>query len=240
MICASITSGQSDLNRFYYFCDYLTHVNADVVGRDMFASNAGGGAGTTSSTTSSKRNVVGVAVTTTGTQSTGRALVISGAAGFTFGGGEWTFMAGIDSFRTLYSVGQPFSYHVGFLDAATANQTDGAYFLYDEGGVSTGSAASGNWQCVTVNNSTRTFTTSTVAVAQTGAKLKLVVNADGTEAVFYINDVEEARHSTNIPTTLHTRVFGFGWLMLKSGGTTPSIVHTDYIMAECVYTTPKE
>ena len=99
---------------------------------------------------------------------------------------------------------------VGFYDSTTANQVDAVSFVYDEGGVSTGSTASANWQVVTSSNSTRTWTTTTTAVgAGTWVKLGIIVNAAGTSVGFYINGTLVATHTANIPTGT-TRALGFG------------------------------
>jgi hypothetical protein len=128
----------------------------------------------------------------------------------------------------------------GFFDTyTTVNQIDGAYFLYDEGGVSTGSAASANWQLVTTSNSVRTFTTSSTAVA-IGAyvRLKIQINAAGTSVDFFVDGANIGTISTNIPT-VSARVTGFGELLIKSIGTTAVTCDTDYMWANCIFTTPR-
>jgi hypothetical protein len=233
-----------EMSRYYYFCDYTTHVNADVVGRDMFASNTGASAGTTTGTTSARRNVIGVAQSTTGTTATGRATVVSSTAMTTFGGGAWVLECAVDSIPILSTVTERYSYGVGFMDNAAANLiTDGAILLYDEGGVTTGSAASANWQCVSANAGNRTYTTSSIPVTTGRQKLRIEVNAAGTQVLFYVNGALAATHLTSsghhIPTTVHTSVFGMGWVLLKSIGNTARVVNTDYFKVQCDYTTPK-
>ena len=116
---------------------------------------------------------------------------------------------------------------------------DGAYFLYDSQGVSTGSAASGNWQIVTCSNSVRTFTTTSVAIDNTNLqKLRIDVNAAGTSVVFYIDDVSVGTHTTNIPTGA-SRVFGNGVYLQKSAGGTSRTLDVDYLYMKTKFTTPR-
>lgn len=228
------------MNRFYYFNEFIAHVNADVVGRDLFASNTGTGAGITSGQVSSKSNVVGVALMTTGTTSTGRACLINSTLAACFGGGPWVLQVRIDSMSAVSAAAERYSFGVGFIDNNASNvMTDGALFLYDEGGVTTGSAASANWQCVTAEAGTREYTTSSIAVATTGQTLRIEVDAAGTEVVFYVDGVEAGRHSTYIPETRLTEVFGFGSVLLKSVGSTARTVGLDYFMVENRYSISK-
>lgn len=137
---------------------------------------------------------------------------------------------GTDTFQLL----------VGFLDTfAAVNQVDGLYFLYDSQGVSTGSASSGNWQIVTASNSTRTFTTTAVAIDNANfQKLRIDVNASGTEAKFYIDNVLVGTHTTNIPTG-SSRLFGNGIYLQKSAGTTARTTDIDYLYLKTKFTTPR-
>jgi hypothetical protein len=123
-----------------------------------------------------------------------------------------------------------------------ANQVDAVAFVYDEGGVSTGSAASANWQAVTSSNSTRSWngsaSGSAVVTAGQWDRLKIVVNAAGTQADFYVNDTLRFSHTTNIPAAAG-RELGFGWLLIKSVGTTARTVDFDYLMVEQDFTTAR-
>ena len=122
-----------------------------------------------------------------------------------------------------------------------ANQSDGVYFLYDEGAVSTGSTAAAYWQTVTCNNSTRTFNTGltqTTVTAATWVKLRIEVNAAASSVGFYIDDVLVSTHTTNIPTGAG-RDTGYGSLLIKSVGTTARTVDCDYMLAQCQLTTPR-
>lgn len=175
----------------------------------------------------------------TGTNTNGGCRFNSGVVGEFFG-------TNINRFEALTRVNtnsdgtNTFQYLVGFWDTiASVNQVDGAYFLYDAQGVSTGSAASGNWQIVTSSNSVRTFTTTSVAIDNTNLqKLRIDVNASGTSVEFYINDVLVGTHTTNIPTGT-ARSFGMGAYLQKSAGTTARTADVDYMYYKTKFTTPR-
>lgn len=128
----------------------------------------------------------------------------------------------------------------GFFDVFGApNQVDGAYFLYDEGGVSSGSTASPNWQCVTSSNNVRTFTTTSVVVVGSYTKLRIEVNDAGTQVLFYINGTLVATHTTNIPTGA-ARAAYWGSVVQKQVGTTSLQTFVlDYHLFKQKFTTPR-
>lgn len=170
----------------------------------------------------------------------------NGGYRFTTGFNNYEFGANLFRWETRTRVNNnsdatdTFQYICGFFDIPTSvNQQDGAFFLYDAQGVSTGSASSGNWQLVTASNNVRTFTTSSVAIDNTNLqKLRIDVNAAGTSVQFYINDVLVGTHTTNIPTGA-ARVFGLGNLLQKSAGTTARTADIDYMYLKMKFTTPR-
>lgn len=141
---------------------------------------------------------------------------------------------------TLATAGENFVVKNGFYDGFnTANTTDGAYFLADTQGTSTGSAASGNWQIVTTSNSVRTFTTTSIAISTTTySKFRIDVNAAGTSVKFYIDNTLVGTHTTNIPTG-SARATGAGAMILKSVGTSARTVNVDYLYYAMKFTTPR-
>jgi len=168
--------------------------------------------------------------------------------GYRYTTGSNAFQLGSNPFRSEGRVRvntnsdgtQTFQVLAGFFDTFTAvNQVDGAYFLYDSQGVSTGSAASGNWQIVTVSNSTRTFTTTSVAIDNSNfQKLRVDVNAAATSVDFYINDVNVGTHTTNIPSG-SSRTTTSGVYIQKSAGTTARTADIDYLYLKAKFTTPR-
>lgn len=74
---------------------------------------------------------------------------------------------------------------------------DGVYFLYNS------ATNSGNWVGKTANASTRSSANSAVAVVgNTWVRLTIVINAAGTSASFFVNNVQIANSplATNLPT----------------------------------------
>lgn len=223
-------------NGFYYFNDFFSPVATQNDGNGVVANNS---SGTTGNAPLTAANHPGEISMTTGTGTTNAARIISCTTCFTFGGGATSFEMGATSSATLSDGTDSYQFVAGFLDGATVNQIDGAYFLYDSQGASTGSAASANWQIVTVSNSTRTFTTTSTAYAvNTYNKLKIEVNAAGTQVNFFIDGTLVGTHTTNIPTGT-ARTFGFGSYIVKSAGTSSRTVTADYMEIKQLFTTPR-
>jgi hypothetical protein len=224
---------------YYYHQEFLQTVGTGGDG-NLLATNSGSSAAS-SATATDATNRPGLVRATTGTTATGRTAVATGATSFRLGGGAWVYEAFLNP-TTLSSGTERYQLAVGFIDTYNAaNQVDGVYFLYDEGGVSTGSTAAAYWQTVTTSNSARAFNTSltqSTVNAATWVKLRIELNASATEASFYINDNLVATHTTNIPTAAG-RELGFGYLLIKSVGTTARTVDFDYLNVENEFTTQR-
>ena len=221
--------------RFTYFNEFLNTVGTATGGNDIIATNSGTGAGTNNTATNAAERV-GLVRSTTGTTATGRTSPGTSSTACAFGGGSWTYEIEIN-LAALSTVTQRYQLVLGFHDVQNAaNQIDAIAFVYDEGGVSTGSAASANWQTLTSSNSTRTWTTSGTAVATGWVNLRIEVNAAASSVSFYVNGTSVATHTTNIPSG-GGRYAGFGYLLLKSIGTTASTMDVDYIFCEQDLTT---
>lgn len=205
------------------------HVSAVTLALGPLSITVSGTSATITGLTSSEAAHPGVLRMTTGTTSTGRAALHGVRDNIRLGGGEWVHGWGVRP-ADLSTGTQRYQLAVGFLDnPAAVNQTDGCFFLYDEGGVSTGSTASANWQCVTSSGSIRTVTVSSVAVStSTWAALDVRVNAAGTSVEFRINGTLVATHATNVPTASGALVT-VGVAMWKSAGTTEARVDLDYV-----------
>jgi hypothetical protein len=157
-----------------------------------------------------------------------------------FGGGVWNFETSFN-IQTLSVLAERFRVISGFgATSGGATETDGVFITYDEGGTANGTAASPNWQCVTVANSVRTLTTTTTAVtASAWNKLRIEINAAGTSASFYVNGTLLATHTTNIPLGSNSR-----FVMVKNGlakalGVTNRALYVDYLGYENILTTPR-
>jgi hypothetical protein len=159
-----------------------------------------------------------------------------------FGGGVWNFESSInisvlsnatERYRTIHGFGS-----IG--GNVNAVEADGVFLTYDEGATLNGTAASPNWQCITVANSVRTLTTTTTPVtAGAWHKLRIEVNATGTSAAFYLNGTLLATHTTNIPTFANTRYFIVKQGMAKTAGITARTMFCDYIGYENILTTSR-
>jgi hypothetical protein len=223
---------------YVYNNEFINAVSTTTGGNDLVSTVSGAGAASNVNPTNAN-NIVGVNTLATGTTATGRTVISTSGSSIRLGGGEWVYEASI-YIPTLSNATERYQLIIGFFDTYTAaNQVDGVYMLYDEGGVSTGSSASANWQAVTANNSTRTFTTSTSAVnAASWNRIKVIVNPSASSVEFFINDISQGVTTTNIPNTAG-RELGFGLGIIKSLGTTSRTVLVDYMNVNNYYTTPK-
>jgi hypothetical protein len=123
---------------------------------------------------------------------------------------------------------------IGFLNVngALATQTTGIFFVYDEGGIFTGTG-SPNWQVCVQNGTSSTFvTTSTAVVANAWKRLNIQVSSTATPPTstsvnFYIDDSLVATPAvTNFPTTK----LGFGLGVYNGVGTgLRTTLLTDYL-----------
>lgn len=224
--------------QFDYLNEFLNTPNTSALGADVAATNSGTGAASATTATDATTRI-GLLRTTTGTTATGRSYVNTAASVLRLGGATWVYETHIN-IATLSNGTERYQALFGFFDTYTAaNQVDGVYFLYDDGGVSTGSAASANWQLVTTSNSSRTFSTSSTAVANaTWVKLRIEINGAANRADFFIDGVNVGNSTANIPTG-SGRELGFGWGMIKSIGTTARTMDVDYLMAQAELTTAK-
>ncbi len=223
-------------NYYRFFTDFISGFGTVTNSSELFATSSGTGAGFTMN---SEAGRPGIYNANTGTTATGRHALTTPNTSTTLGGGVWTYETMVQV-PTLSTSVERYQLLAGFIDNnSAANQTDGIYFLYDEGGASTGSAVSANWQIVTSSNSTRTFTTtSTAVVANTWYKLKIVVNAGASSVEYFINDVSAGTITTNIPNGT-SRQLGWGFLQNKSIGTTSRTVNFDAMLVEGRLTTSR-
>jgi hypothetical protein len=154
------------------------------------------------------------------------------------GGGEVVFETSVN-IPTLSNATDRWQFFMGLFDTAAAlTQTNGVFFLYDEGGVHTGSTAATYWQTCTSSASTRTFNNSivqTTVTAATWTRLTLIVNAAGTSVTFYVNGSAISTHTTNIPTA----GLGFGGYVHKSAGTLGRDAVFDYVKFRHTLTTAR-
>jgi hypothetical protein len=194
-----------------------------------------GGTGATISDIQGTALRPGIIQFSTGTTNTGYALYFTGRAScqpILFGSGVYTFETDI-YIPTLSAVAEEYILRFGFADAITgADISDGAYFEYDR-------LTNVNWLAKTAANSARTATATATAVAAAAwIRLKVIVNATGTAAYFYINDVLVATNILNIPTGAG-RQTSCNMTIVKSAGTTARTFQGDWAWLHIDLTTSR-
>ncbi len=117
---------------------------------------------------------------------------------------------------------EAFTLRIGLHDSTSAAPTDGLWFEY------TDATNSGQWQVKASSNSTASTTNTTSApAANTWYRLKIVINAAGTSAEFFVDDVSVGTVTSNIPTG-SGRVFGPNAGITKTQGTTARLLDLDF------------
>jgi hypothetical protein len=170
--------------------------------------------------------------TVTSTNSTAGLMASSGAFDIIFGKGvttiEWRVqVSALSDGTNTYVV------RVGAIDTTTGNPVDGVFFRY------THSVNSAHWECVARNNNAETVANASVGpAAGTWTVLKIIVNAAGTSADFYVDGANVGTVASNIPTTT-ARVTGLGASMVRSAGTAAVHTYLDYCYFKLVFTTPR-
>jgi hypothetical protein len=173
---------------------------------------------------------VGIVQIETGTQASGRAALQTALDCILLGGGAAVFEADV-RVPTLPVAAQAFAFRIGFGDSVSADHTDGVYFEL--------TSANADWRCKTASNSNRTDTGSGEnAQANTWTRLRIEINAGGTEAKFYVDGTLKQTLTTNIPTGAG-RETGIVASIIKSNGTTERTAHIDYIYARIEFTTAR-
>lgn len=125
----------------------------------------------------------------------------------------------------LSTAAQEFVVHFGFIDNANASSepADSAAFVYRR-------TTDGDfWVCCTRSNSAETKTvTATEPSTSAFAVFKIVIPADGGKVTYYIDGVQKAEHSTNVPTGAG-RLTGIGQRIYKTAGSTARLAYFDWI-----------
>jgi hypothetical protein len=205
---------------FNYYNDFM---GATSDGNITYATT-GAGAANSATAVGSVAGHPGILQHQTGTTATGNPRFISTAtAGILLGNSSvWRYSSGV-RIPALSSGTQRFTYRAGFMDTATVDAIDGCYFRYVD------NVNAGNWQGVCRNNNAESTCNTAIAVAaNTWYRLDVVVNAAGTSADFQTDSTTRCSVVANIPTGAG-RGTAFGSMVLKSVGTTTSLVDVDYI-----------
>jgi hypothetical protein len=186
-------------------------------------------------------NQIGVHAYATGIVATNFAQHLSsGVLSMYLGNGAWVFETSINLSNLSTALERFRTFHGFSTSVSQGTETDGVFFTYEEGGIFNGTAASPNWQCVTVANSVRTLTTTSTAVtASAWNKLRIEVNAAGTSVAFFVNGTLVATHTTNIPLGSNARYLNVKQGLYKATGLTSRTMYVDYLGYENIQTTPR-
>lgn len=219
------------VDRFYTFNDCVNMASA--MSSDFWKPTS---AGTGAQAINVTGSFVGVGFMTMGLGTTNAglaALVDPSLSSIKFGSGRARFGARA-AIHTLSNGTDTFTTRIGFIDSATAESTDGAFFRYTDG------VNSGKWQAVTRSNNTETATdTGVTVVADAFKRFTVDMNAAGTSCVFAIDGSTVATNTTNIPTGAG-RETGYGAMSLKSAGTTSTTGgYVDYMEIEYLFSSPR-
>lgn len=126
---------------------------------------------------------------------------------------------------------EEFSIRWGLHNSVTStNPTNGVYFSYDR-------TQSTNWRLVARRNNVETVTTSSTAVtAGAWLRFKIVINAAGTQAEYFINgtSIGTVSGAGVLPTTTSFTVSPT-FQMVKSVGTTSRVSYIDWFYMKMVY-----
>jgi hypothetical protein len=224
---------------FYFFEDFLGNAANSVTNTINIATGASGTGATCIPNVASypnRTNQQGVMQMGTGTTTTGASSIRLGDNNSTthyLGNGVYTMQFFVN-IETLSTLSERFYCMFGGVTTGNLANTNGIFFIYDEG-IGTYGAASPNFKCVTRSGLIGTTTiTSTPVVASQWYVLKIVVNANATSVEFFIDGVSVATHTTNIPTLITPRV-----AMQKTIGLTNRNAFCDYFLVKQTYTTAR-
>lgn len=171
-------------------------------------------------------NRYGIASLDTGTNTTGRANIISPVSDQIVPGfGRLSFTAIIRTPASLSDATNRYGIKVGIGNVTTAiTDGSGVHFRYRD------NINSGKWQAYTVDNAgtpTQTDLGITVA-ASTWYTLEAFINADATKTVYVINGTPCA--TVDLALQSGTTVYGgMNAMILKATGTTSRVMYIDYI-----------
>lgn len=177
---------------------------------------------------------VGIAVMSTGTSTTGKAL-ISGAFNaspkmpYALATANALYVSVKIAFTTLSDGTNTYIGRAGLTNSYDVVSTDGVFFDYVQ-------ATDTHWICTTRASSTSTTTVTTVTVtAGSFNHLEIVKDAGSSNYKFYIDGVLVATQSTNVPSTQLDILTG----AVKSAGATARTVATDWINVYEFFASPR-
>lgn len=219
--------GAATLSWRYDYAKRQTVYSEMVIIQPWVAQNSGTGAAVSSTTTGlSDAEHFGVARATTGTTTTGRAALSGSTIDMVSFGTIASRLTGEFRLPTLSDATNTYTVLFGFNDSYTALGVDSVCFTYTHG------TNSGRWQAHCRSNSTTAGGVDTGIAADTNwHRFDIEVNAAGNEAKFYIDGALVSTQTANIPTGT-ARATGIVCGMVKSAGTTASLMYIDFLAFE--------
>lgn len=166
----------------------------------------------------------GIHILNTGTTTTGRAGIgaHNNVNRLMLGGRQVIYETRV-RVETLSDATNSFTSYYGFMDGNAAGVPgNGMYFSYNHG------VNSGNWTCTAKAAGTTSINSSVAVVANQWYILRMVINATGTSADFYIDDVLVATANSNIPTGSGRQV-RMVFKIEKSAGTAARTTSIDFV-----------
>lgn len=178
------------------------------------------GTGATLTSIAAVANHPGIATASSGSTATGVAgWRIGTGSALTYGGGTRWNVESVIRLPTLSANPQIYVFQSGYVNTTTGAPTAGCYISY------THAANSGRFEGVCLSGGSSTTCDTAIAVsANQWYKTKTVVNATGTAADFYIDDVLKCSVTTNITTAVISPMVG----IRKTSGTTARTLDIDY------------
>lgn len=225
-----IASFLNPSNTWYFFTDFEGGGNsAATLNSDKIAVGFLGANVTSTILTTSESGAVGVMSIGTGTTSTGAVFIGTNTGVFSFGDG--ITLSEIRVKLPVLSDGtNRFTIRVGFVNSATGDSINGAYFRYVD------NVNSGNWQLITRSGGVETaVNTATTVVANTWIKLSVLTDATASLVTYSVNGVSVGTINSNIGTTN----IGMGMSIVKSAGTTASLLYCDYQLGMKTFTSAR-
>ena len=217
--------------RVHIIEDFFGYADATQQLGSVMAGNITGTGASVDSVPVTETGVFGVWQLTTGTTTTGASGVSTGDfSAFSLGQGSVTF-EGYIKIPTLSAVGEEFIFRVGFGDIVNGLPVDMVGFEYDR-------LTSVNWRTRCRSNSVSSTSTTSTAVGTGWTRLKIVVNAAGTSADFFIGGSNVGTIATNVPAGVGRELTIIASIV-KSAGTTARTAKLDYMALDMDLTTPR-
>lgn len=230
---AATGGGSSATAEFNFVDDFIYVTLGDSPYFNGFASGSGAFAGSSIISGTDAQGHPGMIQMSTGSTSSGKAAIMmwNGIGGpFMLGGGVFTNQW-VMILSSLSIAGQRYACMVGMgYNSLVVDQDNGVYFRYSD------NVNSGNWQIVAANNSIRTTTNTSVPADTDFHNYKIVVNAAGTSAEYFIDGVSVGTIASNIPTIFNITP---AVNLVKSVGGTSANILVDLCTIDIVLTNPR-